>query len=197
MRVGSEDRRKLTAAIVLMVIAVVSVSYVFSRPQNPAAAAAPAVPKAPAARRQAGKRVAVAAVTAAESLDPTLRLGLLRSSEGVKYEGTGRNVFRAQAEESLPKPKESPLKDEKKQAPQPPPGPPPPPPINLKFYGFANRPGETAKKIFLSEGDTIFIASEGDVVNRRYKVVKIGQNSVEIEDLLNNNKQTIPLSGQS
>ncbi len=193
MRVGTEDRRKLIAAIALMVIAVISLAYVFSRPQNPAAAAAPAASKAPAAKRQPGRRAPVAAVTAAESLDPTLRLGLLRSSEGVKYEGSGRNVFRAQAEEPLPKAKETPLKDQKKLPPQPA-GPPPPPPINLKFYGFANKPGETAKKIFLSEGDTIFIASEGDVVNRRYKVVKIGQNSVEIEDLLNNNKQTIPLS---
>jgi len=39
---------------------------------------------------------------------------------------------------------------------------PPPPPINLKFFGFANKPGE-AKKIFLSQGEDVFIAGEGDM----------------------------------
>ncbi len=194
MNVGAEDRKKLIAAIVLMVLAGLSLSYVLSRPETPAAAA-PAV-ATPAPRRPSGKRAPIPAVQAAENLDPTLRLNLLRSSEGVKYEGTGRNIFRAQADEPLPKPKASPLTDKKAQIPTGPPPPPPPPPINLKFYGFASNPGE-AKKIFLSEGDNIFIAGEGDVVNRRYKVGKIGQKSVEIEDLLNNNKQTIPLSGQS
>lgn len=196
MKVGAEDRTKLIAAIVLMVLAALSVSYMLTRPETPAAAAPAATPPPP--RRQPGRRGAAPAAQTAENLDPTLRLSLLRSSEGVKYEGTGRNVFRAQADEPMPSPKDNPLKDQKK--PQPPPqptGPPPPPPINLKFYGFANSPGEPGKKVFLSEGDNIFIAKEGDVVNRRYKVVKIGSTSVEIEDLLNNNKQTIPLSSQS
>lgn len=194
MKVGSEERKKLIAAIALMVLAALSVSYVVSRPETPAAAA-PAPATAPA-KRLFGRRAPVAAVQAAESLDPTLRLGLLRSSEGVKYEGTGRNVFHAQAEDPLPKVVKPPI-DVNKEVRIGPPPPPPPPPINLKFYGFANDTGDTSKKIFLSEGDTIFIAKEGDVVNRRYKIVKIGQKSVEIEDLLNNNKQTIPLSGQS
>ena len=71
--------------------------------------------------------------------------------------------------------------------------PPPPPPINLKFFGFASKPGE-GKKIFLSEGEDVFIAAEGDVVNRHYKVLRISPTSVEIEDVLNNNRQSIPLT---
>jgi len=63
----------------------------------------------------------------------------------------------------------------------------------LKFFGFANKPGEP-RKIFLSQGEDVFIAGEGEIVNRRYKVVRISPNSVEIEDVLNNNKQTIPLT---
>ena len=193
MKLGAEDRNKLIAAIVLMVLAAISMSYVLSRPGTPAAAAPPSATTP--ARRPAGRRTPVSTVQPSENLDPTLRLGLLRSSEGVKYEGSGRNVFRAQAEEPLPKPVKSPI-DVKKEPTGPPP-PPSPPPINLKFYGFASKPGDPAKKVFLSEGENIFIAGEGDVVNRRYKIVKIGPISVEIEDLLNNNKQTIPLSNQS
>ncbi|MBZ5648830.1 MAG: hypothetical protein LAN37_16595 [Acidobacteriia bacterium] len=193
MKLGAEDRKKLIAAIVLMVLAAFGVYTLLSRPETPAAAAAPAT--APARRPAARRAPTRAATTAAESLDPTLRLGLLRASEGVKYEGAGRNIFRAQAEEPMPKPVKDPLQVKKEQEQQKAlQGPPPPPPINLKFYGFANKPGDPAKKVFLSEGDSIFIAGEGEVVNRRYKVGKIGQSSVEIEDLLNHNKQTIPLT---
>jgi len=81
----------------------------------------------------------------------------------------------------------------KKNEPPPPPGPPPKPPINLKFFGFASHAGEPTR-IFLAQGDTVFIAYEGQIVDRRYKVLRITPNSVEIEDVLNNNRQTIPLS---
>jgi hypothetical protein len=63
----------------------------------------------------------------------------------------------------------------------------------LKFYGFASKPGEP-KKVFLSQGEDVFIASEGETVDRRYKVLHISPMSVEIEDVLSNNRQMIPLS---
>jgi hypothetical protein len=40
----------------------------------------------------------------------------------------------------------------------------------------------------------VFIAVEGDIVDRRYKVVHIGPMSVEVEDVLYNNRQSIPLT---
>jgi hypothetical protein len=70
--------------------------------------------------------------------------------------------------------------------------PPPPPPINLKFYGFANSK-DGSKRIFLSQGEDIFVAKEGQVVDRRYRIVKINPNSVDVEDVLTNNRQTLPL----
>ena len=74
-----------------------------------------------------------------------------------------------------------------------PPPPPPPPPIPLKFYGFTgNKSGP--KQVFLSKGDDIFIAKEGQIIDRRYKIIKIGPNSVEVEDVLTNNRQTLPLT---
>ena len=73
-----------------------------------------------------------------------------------------------------------------------PPPPPPPPPINLGFYGYAaEKTGQ--KQVFLLHGDDIFIASEGDVVDRRYKVVKINAASVQVEDIPYHNTQTLPL----
>jgi len=125
------------------------------------------------------------------TLDPTLRYDWLKASEDTKYEGNGKNIFVAAAE-AVPAPIASAV------IPGPPqpivqPGPPPPPPINLKFYGFATKRGET-KKVFLSEGEDIFIAGEGDIVDRRYKVIHIYPMAVEIEDVLNNNRQQIPLT---
>jgi hypothetical protein len=63
----------------------------------------------------------------------------------------------------------------------------------LKFFGFANKPGEP-KKVFLSQGEDVFIAVEGDIVDRRYKVIHIAPTSVEVEDVLYNNRQSIPLT---
>jgi hypothetical protein len=63
----------------------------------------------------------------------------------------------------------------------------------LKFFGFASSPGEPTS-VFLGNGDDVFVAREGEIVNRRYKVMKINPKSVEIEDVLSNNRQTIPLT---
>ena len=142
----------------------------------------------PSARHSSasGKTARVGAPT----LDPTLQLDLLKQSEDTKYAGSGRNIFVAKAEE-IPRPK-APANTDTAKANTPPP-PPPPPPILLKFFGFANKPGEP-RKIFLSQGEDVFIAGEGDIVDRRYRILHIGPGSVEVEDVLNNNRQTIPLT---
>jgi hypothetical protein len=142
--------------------------------------------------RSTGKGRSKKPAPAARSLDPTLRYDWLKASEDTEYEGKGRNIFMTQAE--IPTPVAPAQTPEEIQAADGPPAPPPPPPINLKFFGFANKPGES-KKIFLSEGEDVFIAGEGDVVNRHYKVLHITPTSVEIEDVLNNNRQNIPLTG--
>ncbi len=124
------------------------------------------------------------------SLDPTLRLQLLHAVEGITYGGSGRNIFVEQPDAPpIPEVKQSPVVI----ADTGPPPPPPPPAITLKFFGFASKAGEP-KRVFLSQGDDVFIAAEGDIVNRRYKVVHINPNSAEIEDVLFNHSQSIPLT---
>jgi hypothetical protein len=54
--------------------------------------------------------------------------------------------------------------------------------------------------VFLSEGDnitgTVFVAKQGDIVDRRYRVVQITNTYVVIEDVLTNHKQQIPLTAR-
>ena len=201
MKLGAENRTTAVVAIALMVIAAFMIVRVWSGGGQPAAAANPtpvqpdaaAVP-APARGRRVARGGRGAARNApsgsAVTLDPRLRLDLLKLSEETEYKGAGRNIFRAEAE--IPKPVESPIKKVETVIP-PPTGPPPPPPINLKFVGFASGTGEPTR-VFLTQGDDIFVAAVGEIVNRRYKVMRINPTSVEIEDVLGNNRQTIPLS---
>jgi len=191
MKVGAENRIKVIILAVLLVVAVISVVHMLnvfgSSPAPPAATPkTPALAAAPAPGRPVNRGPAMAVAT--PSLDPELRLKLLESSEGTKYEGTGRNIF-VPALEPIPQP----VAPARPGPPPGPPPPPPPPPINLKFFGFASHTGEP-KRIFLAQGDTVFIGEEGEIVDRRYKIVRINPNSVEIEDVLNNNRQTIPLT---
>jgi hypothetical protein len=131
-----------------------------------------------------------------QSLDPTLHLAQLAAAEQVKYEGSGRNIFVAQADTMIPMPQGNGTTDNKNK--KDPTFVIPPvaaaPPIPLKFFGFASKPGEP-KKIFLSKGEDVFIAGEGEIVDRRYKVVRISPASVEIQDVVGSGPpQSIPLT---
>jgi hypothetical protein len=46
---------------------------------------------------------------------------------------------------------------------------------------------------FLLHGEDVFLASDGEIVQRRYKVISVLANSIIVEDMANNNRQTLPL----
>ena len=202
MKVGAESRTKVIAAIslgvVLLIVLATQMGGWFGGASSSAAAPSVArvdtpIADAPPARRTGGRsrNTGVKKDTAARSMDPSLRLDLLKASEDTKYEGAGRNIFRVFVEPP-PRIVRSPVLDKQPAQPQAY-VPPPPPPINLTFYGFATPTGGI-KRIFLAQGEDVFIAKEGDIVDRRYKVVRISQNAVEILDVLSNNRQSIPLT---
>ncbi len=186
MKLGTENKKKTIIAGVLVVIAAVLLAHTFmGGGEDSAAAPAPAT-SAPHGAAQTAHKTPHALL--AHSLDPSLRFDLLKSSEDVTYKGTGRNIFTNVAPPpDIPKPENPDLQ------PKPVYTPPPPPPIDLKFYGFAGPKGGS-KRIFLLKGEDIFLAKEGDIVDRRYKIMHISPNSVEVQDVLTNNTQTLPLS---
>lgn len=140
-------------------------------------------------------------------VDPTLHLELLAKLKNVTIGGGGRTLFDFA---SAPAPKveiakvgpvvpghvASPFIGPIDKKDPPPPPPPPPAPIPLKFYGFTNTLNAGKKRAFFLEGEDIFVAGEGDMIKNRYKVVRIGINSAEVEDTTNKNKQTLPLEAE-
>ena len=139
------------------------------------------------------------------TIDPTLRLDLFAKVQGVELAGGSRNLFQFSTPPP-PKPVELPKGKEPKilpkqlvsvAAPVGPPQPPPPPPITFKFYGFSSVRGNGRKTAYFLDGDEILSASEGDVLKRRYKVLKIGPSSVLVEDTDAKRQQSLPLVEES
>jgi len=194
------ERKKLYFALAFLGVGVTSVFLAFRPGPSPVSAAqkkaattrdgafqAMNEPGASAAGPAAQRRSA-ASITA----DPTLRLDLLAKVQGVKYEGSERNIF--QFYTPPPKPVAPAVTGPAQPAgPVTPPPPPPPPPIPLKFFGFASAPGETPVKAFLSDAEEVYIAKEGDLVKKRYKVIKIAPTGIDMEDTQTKSRQKLPL----
>ena len=139
------------------------------------------------------------------TIDPTLRFGLLAKVQAVELHGGRRNLFQFGAPPPPPPSKEpepkiipKPIaKDEVAEAKPPKPaGPPPPPPIPLKYYGYSSQQGQSRRRAFFLDGEEILVAAEGETVKRRYKVVRIGVNSVVLEDTEHKSQQTLPLTAE-
>jgi len=133
------------------------------------------------------------------SIDPTLRLDLLAKVQSVALQGGERNLFQFGAAPlpKTPEPKVIPKSPAALAAAAESVKPaeavkPLPPPIPLKFFGYSQaRPG--VKRAFFLDGDDIIVADEGAVVKKRYKILRIGINSVVVEDTEQKREQTLAL----
>jgi hypothetical protein len=202
VKLGTENKKTMILAAVLGVVAILTIVYelvpasstIASTGVTPGGAAvSSSLLPHPRAHRRAGTASAKKE-RAPESLDPTLQLQQLAAIEQIKYEGSGRNIFVSQAETEIPKPLAPGQTGPNEPKTWQPPAATAPPPIPLKFFGFSNQPGE-AKKVFLSKGEDVFIAGEGEIIDRRYKVVRISPTSVEIQDVVGSGPpQSIPLT---
>ena len=74
-------------------------------------------------------------------------------------------------------------------------GPPPPPPIPLKFFGLVVVGGQRHAAFTDTRGNT-FHGKEGDIIEGRYRLLRIGPESVDIAYLDGRGRQTLLLRGQ-
>jgi hypothetical protein len=199
LKVGAEEKKKVYIAaglgVLVLGLAIYNLKDSFggsSPAPAPAVAQVPARPansSSPSSRSHEAIKVAGAAV----NLDPTLHPELMAQAESLEYTGNGRNIFSLTSVPiEIPKPVKTPRNTEQASMPTGPPPPAPPPPIDLKFFGYSFRQSG-ARRAFLLKGDDVFIASEGEVVDHRYKVVKIAPTSIQVEDIPYANTQSLPL----
>jgi hypothetical protein len=74
-------------------------------------------------------------------------------------------------------------------------GPPPRPPIPVKFLGVAEDPSRPGKLVSLSLNGAVVVAREGDVVDGKYRLVKVGLESIVMAYLDGQGQTTIRLGG--
>ncbi len=203
IRLGTEDKKKRWIAMVSVSLALTWFAHtLWQLETGPSSAPPPATTEAtqspgasPSSDAGTVSGRPAQHLESATSLDPTLHPEWMAKAENTVYTGTSRNIF---SKDSLPPVPvdsiEKPIASARTMAGAAAAiaGTAPPPPIDLKFYGFA-KVQNGRKLIFLMHGEDVFIAGQGDIVDGRYKVVQINDNSVVIEDLAYNNQQTLPL----
>jgi hypothetical protein len=204
---AGEDQKKIAAVVAFVVIAAAIFYFEYfytGTPSTPEPVAT--VPVAPpvqtaetAAPVTTGAKAARSLGTTSAALDPTLHMDAMLVSESVVYAGFGRNIFSPNSAPpmAIPQPK-GPARPLVAVAPVPVappvivPCPPNCPPIDLKFFGVETG-SNGARKALLLHGEDVFVASPGEIVMRRYRVVTVDAKTIEVEDMQNNNKQTLPL----
>ncbi len=121
--------------------------------------------------------------------DPTLRLDLLERVRKLEYKGTHRNIFSA----SLPpKPQQASVVQIPTPVQETPSGP-PPLQVPYRFYGYKENPRTGRRTAFFTDGDNVFIASEGDTIRNQFRVLKIGNQSCDVEEIGTGRRATLQL----
>jgi hypothetical protein len=141
--------------------------------------------------------------TAAPATMPVadVKLELLQQKRPERETGE-RNLFRFQARPAPPAPPEprTAVAPTKPVGPPPvpmPSGPPPPPPIGLRYIGLVDAPTQAGRVAILSDGrGNIFYGKDGDIIEGRYKVLKVSPDAAELAYLDGRGRQTIRLTGQ-
>lgn len=181
------DRRRVLIGGTAVVIVVLGVVAWWQSGAEPASGTAPA--------RGRAARAAAAADTAAGPV-PALKLETLTAQRS-EPSGTVRNPFRFQPK-VVPAPRPvapPPVEMARPAAPPVPSGPPPPPPIPLKFIALVER-ANGVKWAVLSDGKVTMYGKDGDNIDGRYRIVKIGAESVEVTYIDGRGRQVIRLTGQ-
>lgn len=132
--------------------------------------------------------------------NPHIRMEQIKRTQSAEYKSSGRNPFSYAAASSAPKtaqpPKSSDFVGPKDQPPRPPP-PPPTLPANVKFYGFGTVPNGTSRRAFFTDGDDVYVLGEGDILLKRFRLIRIGNANLEFEEISTGRIGTAPLEEQA
>jgi hypothetical protein len=180
----TERTRRRLGILGVLVAVFVAVTFVVSRGEGPAGTSAPP-------SNQPGRPAGQAGVP--EVADVNLEALQAEHNPPTDPE---RNLFLFRQKAALPA---APRAEQAPRAfvPPVPAGPPAPPQIPLKYIGLLEGGGAGGKVAILSDGrGSTFHAREGEVIDGRYKLVRIGTDSIELSYVDGRGRQTLRLSGQ-
>src|SRR6267142_5499554 len=112
-----------------------------------------------------------------------------------EYKSNGRNPFSPIAPQPL---SQTPLQVVRKREPLGPPTEPPPPPpeIPMHFFGYGTVPNGTSRRAFFTDGEDVFIVSEGEVFLNRFRILKVNNASLDFEEVSSGRHVTKALEEQ-
>jgi hypothetical protein len=127
--------------------------------------------------------------------NPALQRWKLEASRRTEYKSSGRDLF----SQTLPPPPRPKVPD---RVPDPVPQlaiepPPPSLPANMKFFGYGTVPNGTSKRAFLSDGEQVYIVGEGDTLLGRFRILRIGNASLEFEEMGTGKRNSASLDEQA
>lgn len=181
--------RKRWQEAFLAVLIVVLAGVTVWRWQDDASGAAVPPPTAPSAMSSRAK--------APTTQVPGVALGDLQRERPEPVEST-RDPFRFEVRRPPPPPPPPPMPVRpagESATPTAPLPPPPPPPIPLKFIGIVDTPSKPNKLAVLSDGREVYHGREGDIIDGRYRILRIGVESIEMAYLDGRGRTTIRLTG--
>jgi hypothetical protein len=65
--------------------------------------------------------------------------------------------------------------------------------INLKFFGVLSETVQKQRQGFFADGDEVYLASEGALVGNRYRIVRIGDSTAEVEEITTKTRRQLNL----
>jgi hypothetical protein len=135
--------------------------------------------------------------------NPGIRWEELYRAQKTEYKSNGRNPFSLIAPPTKDELRDKAIADDKARNQQPiiPHTPPPQTraslPANLKFFGYGTIPLGSPRLAFFTDGEDVFIVTEGATLLGRYKIVKVGNTSLEFQEISSGLPGTTPLDEQA
>jgi hypothetical protein len=124
--------------------------------------------------------------------NPALKLELLERLKKLQYQGSHRNIFSSVApppESAVPPPVIAPPPIT---APGGPSGP-APLVVPATFYGFVTDAQTGMRRAFFIEGENVYIIAVGEMLLGRYRLIQIGNSSVELEETSTGRRATLTM----
>src|SRR5258707_5028443 len=126
--------------------------------------------------------------------NPQLDNDPVERARKTEYKSSGRNIFSRQL--PPPPPPKHPKQDPVPQVVQQIIEPPKVAPLPAKFFGFGTIPNGTARVAFLNDGEETYVVKEGDLLLKRFRILRIGNANLEYEELSTGLRGTANLEEQ-